>query len=228
MPICRVRPILYSHSAGPTGLCSARSRGVKLPTYCMCPKCNRLREPWASRLIEESTPCLHLRTIKKSWNTMNRCLCRERGRLGGVTGSPLPTPWLLVGHHGFYCTSQRNPTLPARDIRIIANELTSAKELVQAVMEELRRAKNDAQGDDCGLAAKTKLDAETKKGFDCRLSPMLVVGPWPGCTTVSSGRAINLPRSESKMASIEPPHKSVLPILPAKSVSPAKSWGRAM
>jgi hypothetical protein len=31
------------------------------------------------------------------------------------------------------------------DIRIIANELTSAKELVQAVMEELRRAKNDTQ-----------------------------------------------------------------------------------
>jgi len=31
------------------------------------------------------------------------------------------------------------------DIRIIANELTHAKELVQAVMEELRRTKNSAQ-----------------------------------------------------------------------------------
>jgi hypothetical protein len=31
------------------------------------------------------------------------------------------------------------------DIRIIANELTHAKELVQSVMEDLRRTKNDAQ-----------------------------------------------------------------------------------
>jgi hypothetical protein len=31
------------------------------------------------------------------------------------------------------------------DIRIIANELTHAKELVQSVMEELRQAKNNAQ-----------------------------------------------------------------------------------
>jgi hypothetical protein len=52
---------------------------------------------------------------------------------------------VLVGQHGVYCTSQRNPTLPAMDIRIIANELTHAKELVQSVMEELRRTKDDAR-----------------------------------------------------------------------------------
>jgi hypothetical protein len=52
---------------------------------------------------------------------------------------------VLVGQHGVYCTSQRNPTVPAMDIRIIANELGSAKELVQAVMEDLRRTKSDPQ-----------------------------------------------------------------------------------
>jgi len=51
----------------------------------------------------------------------------------------------MVGQHGVYCTSQRNPTLPAMDIRIIANELTNAKELVQSVMEELRRTKEETQ-----------------------------------------------------------------------------------
>jgi hypothetical protein len=69
---------------------------------------------------------------------------RERGRLA-VSLDRLTNALVLVGQHGVYCTSQRNPTIPAMDIRIIANELASAKELVQAVMEELRRAKNDAQ-----------------------------------------------------------------------------------
>ncbi len=61
---------------------------------------------------------------------------RERGRLA-VSLDRLT--------NGVYCTSQRNPTLPAMDIRIIANELTHAKELVQSVMEELRRTKDDAR-----------------------------------------------------------------------------------
>ena len=69
---------------------------------------------------------------------------RERGRLA-VSLDRLTNALVLVGQHGVYCTSQRNPTLPAMDIRIIANELTHAKELVQSVMEELRRTKNAAQ-----------------------------------------------------------------------------------
>jgi hypothetical protein len=69
---------------------------------------------------------------------------RERGRLA-VSLDRLTNALVLVGQHGVYCTSQRNPTLPAMDIRIIANELTHAKELVQSVMEELRRSKNAAQ-----------------------------------------------------------------------------------
>jgi len=48
---------------------------------------------------------------------------------------------VLVGQHGVYCTSQRNPRVPAMDLRMITQELTHAKELLQSVMEELRRAK---------------------------------------------------------------------------------------
>jgi hypothetical protein len=46
---------------------------------------------------------------------------------------------VLVGQHGVYCTSQRNPTVPAMDLRIITQELEHAKQLVQSVMEELKR-----------------------------------------------------------------------------------------
>src|SRR6266436_4793286 len=69
---------------------------------------------------------------------------KERGRLA-VGLDRLTNALVLVGQHGVYCTSQRNPTVPAMDIRMIANELTSAKELVQSVMEELRRTKNEAK-----------------------------------------------------------------------------------
>jgi hypothetical protein len=65
---------------------------------------------------------------------------RERGRLA-VTLDRLTNALILVGQHGVYCTSQRNPMLPAMDIRMVTQELTHAKELVQSVMEELRRKK---------------------------------------------------------------------------------------
>jgi hypothetical protein len=50
-----------------------------------------------------------------------------------------------VGQHGVYCTSQRNPTVPVMDLRIINQELVHAKELVQSVMEELRIARQKEQ-----------------------------------------------------------------------------------
>jgi len=65
---------------------------------------------------------------------------RERGRLA-VSLDRMTNALVLVGQHGVYCTSQRNPTLPAMDVRMIVQELSHAKELVQSVMEELRRAK---------------------------------------------------------------------------------------
>jgi len=62
----------------------------------------------------------------------------ERGRLA-VSLDRITNAMVLVGQHGVYCTSQRNPAVPAMDIRLITLELAHAKELLQSVMEELRR-----------------------------------------------------------------------------------------
>jgi len=67
---------------------------------------------------------------------------RERGRLA-VSLDRITNALVLVGQHGVYCTSQRNPAMPAMDLRMINQELVHAKELVQSVMEELRRAKQN-------------------------------------------------------------------------------------
>src|SRR6202008_4924515 len=66
---------------------------------------------------------------------------KERGRLA-VGLDRLTNALVLVGQHGVYCTSQRNPTLPAMDLRMITQELEHAKQLVQSVMEELKRARD--------------------------------------------------------------------------------------
>ncbi len=68
---------------------------------------------------------------------------RERGRLA-VSLDRMTNALVLVGQHGVYCTSQRHPTLPAMDLRMINRELVHAKELVQSVMEELRLAKQNS------------------------------------------------------------------------------------
>jgi len=65
---------------------------------------------------------------------------RERGRLA-VSLDRITNALVLVGQHGVYCTSQRNPAVPAMDLRMIVQELTHAKEMLQSVMEEMKRAK---------------------------------------------------------------------------------------
>jgi hypothetical protein len=65
---------------------------------------------------------------------------RERGRLA-VSLDRMTNALVLVGQHGVYCTSQRNPMVPAMDLRMITQELEHAKQLVQSVMEELKRAR---------------------------------------------------------------------------------------
>jgi hypothetical protein len=70
---------------------------------------------------------------------------RDRGRLA-VSLDRLTNALVLVGQHGVYCTSQRNPTVPAMDIRMITQELVHAKELVQSVMEEIRQAREAKSG----------------------------------------------------------------------------------
>jgi hypothetical protein len=69
---------------------------------------------------------------------------KERGRLA-VTLDRITNALVLTGQHGVYCTSHRNPTVPAMDLRMISQELTHAKELIQSVMEELRKSRQSAQ-----------------------------------------------------------------------------------
>lgn len=61
----------------------------------------------------------------------------ERGRLA-VTLDLLTDALVLVGQHGVYCQSARQPGRPAMDIQIISKCLTDAKELVSGVMTELK------------------------------------------------------------------------------------------
>src|SRR6266702_971059 len=59
-----------------------------------------------------------------------------RGRLA-VTLDMLTDALILVGQHGVYCTSARNPSAPALDLQVVMKEINGAKELVGAVMERL-------------------------------------------------------------------------------------------
>ena len=67
----------------------------------------------------------------------------ERGRLA-VSLDRMTNALVLVGQHGVYCTSQRNPAVPAMDLRMINQELVHAKELVQSVMEEMKKRGKEA------------------------------------------------------------------------------------
>ena len=62
----------------------------------------------------------------------------ERGRLA-VSLDLLTDALVLVGQHGVYCQSARQPGKPAMDIQMISKCLTDAKELVANVMGALKR-----------------------------------------------------------------------------------------
>jgi hypothetical protein len=61
----------------------------------------------------------------------------HRGRLA-VTLDLLTNALVLVGQHGVYCHTNRDPEVPVMDIRIIQAEIGKAKELIQSVMEAMR------------------------------------------------------------------------------------------
>jgi hypothetical protein len=67
-----------------------------------------------------------------------------RGRLA-VTLDVLSDALILVGQHGVYCTSARNPKVPALDLQAVLANITGAKELVASVMEKLRLEKEAAE-----------------------------------------------------------------------------------
>ena len=62
----------------------------------------------------------------------------ERGRLA-VSLDMLTDALILIGQHGVYCVSNRNPTKPALDIQTVLDQINGAKQLIQSAMSELER-----------------------------------------------------------------------------------------
>jgi len=65
---------------------------------------------------------------------------RDRGRLA-VTLDCITDALVLVGQHGVYCQSARQPGKPTMDIQLITKSLTDAKELIASVLEDMARAR---------------------------------------------------------------------------------------
>ena len=65
---------------------------------------------------------------------------KPRGQLA-VTLDVLTDALVLVGQHGVYCRSNRNPSQPATDLQLVLTSLTGAKELVSSVMAELEKSR---------------------------------------------------------------------------------------
>ena len=70
---------------------------------------------------------------------------RERGRLA-VALDLLTDSLIMVGQHGVYCASSRNPSKPALDLQAVLSGMEGAKELIQSGMEELRRDREKGLG----------------------------------------------------------------------------------
>ena len=45
----------------------------------------------------------------------------------------------LVGQHGVYCRSQRQPQFPAMDVRLIMQQIEESKGFIIAAMERLKK-----------------------------------------------------------------------------------------
>ena len=69
----------------------------------------------------------------------------ERGRLA-VALDLVTDSLIMVGQHGVYCASSRNPSKPALDLQAVIGGLEGAKALIQSVMEELRVQRETARG----------------------------------------------------------------------------------
>ncbi len=63
-----------------------------------------------------------------------------RGRLA-ATLDVLTDAIVLVGQHGVYCQSARQPGKPAMDVQLILKLLNDSKELVGSTIEELKKTR---------------------------------------------------------------------------------------
>ena len=61
-----------------------------------------------------------------------------RGRLAAALDA-LTDTIVLVGQHGVYCQSARQPGKPAMDVQLILKLLNDSKALVSSTMEELKK-----------------------------------------------------------------------------------------
>jgi hypothetical protein len=116
---------------------------VKFGARRMCPMCNSGYRRFTTHQRGYATMSA-FEEHREELEHYEQMFGRDRGRLA-VSLDRLTNALVLVGQHGVYCTSQRNPTVPAMDLRIINQELVHAKELVQSVMEELRLARQKPQ-----------------------------------------------------------------------------------
>ncbi|MBI3473995.1 MAG: hypothetical protein HY013_21785 [Candidatus Solibacter usitatus] len=71
---------------------------------------------------------------------------KPRGHLA-VSLDVLTDALVLVGQHGVYCQSARQPGKPAMDIQIISKAIADAKELIAGVMSALKRSSTQTEGD---------------------------------------------------------------------------------
>jgi len=69
---------------------------------------------------------------------------KSRGHLA-VTLDILTDALVLVGQHGVYCQSVRQPGKPAMDVQLISKGIVDAKELIAGVMAELKSATAPAE-----------------------------------------------------------------------------------
>jgi hypothetical protein len=66
------------------------------------------------------------------------------GRLA-VALDALTDALVLVGQHGVYCTSNRNPTLPKLDLQAVLSGIGGAKELVVGALDQIEKEKHSVQ-----------------------------------------------------------------------------------
>jgi hypothetical protein len=114
----------------------------------------------------------------------------ERGRLA-VTLDMLTDALVLVGQHGVYCQSARQPGKPAMDVQIITKLLEDSKELVTSVMDEIPRRISGAGRPTLPPEVGRTWLVSCRNGFLSFSRPTVVLGPCPAITTASSGSVIS-------------------------------------
>ena len=85
-----------------------------------------------------------------------RSSCAVRPPAGSrVALDALTDALVLVGQHGVYCTSSRNPAVPKLDLQAVLAGIGGAKELVAGAMDHLRKERTTADFALCAYTGPT-------------------------------------------------------------------------